>query len=158
MNPPRKIRTLMKKQPSSKSWFLVENVGKVETPGVAGLPGPRGGKHTTDGENGRQRGKAAATHKDPQARGRSSSGRSWAGIKKFKAATIAEAGNRGPGGRAEVLLAYQPVGPNARRFCETHPAISANGVRPVWWMTWKPARTCRTTPCCRSECRRDAGR
>ena len=41
-----------------------------------------------------------------------------AGITKFKAATIAEAEMCGHAGAAEVLLAYQPVGPNARRLLE----------------------------------------
>ncbi len=41
-----------------------------------------------------------------------------AGINKFKAATIAEAEMCGHAGAAEVLLAYQPVGPNARRLLE----------------------------------------
>ncbi len=39
-----------------------------------------------------------------------------AGIKKFKAATIAEAEMTAAAGAADVLLAYPTVGPNARRF------------------------------------------
>jgi D-serine deaminase-like pyridoxal phosphate-dependent protein len=39
-----------------------------------------------------------------------------AGIRKFKAATIAEAEMLGLAGAPDVLLAYQPVGPNAPRF------------------------------------------
>src|SRR5579872_2715931 len=39
-----------------------------------------------------------------------------AGINKFKAATIAEAEMLGRAGAADILLAYQPVGPNVRRF------------------------------------------
>ncbi len=38
------------------------------------------------------------------------------GINKFKAATIAEAEMLARAGVKDVLLAYQPVGPNARRF------------------------------------------
>lgn len=41
-----------------------------------------------------------------------------AGIKKFKCATIAEAEMLGLSGAADVLLAYQPVGPNMLRFIE----------------------------------------
>ena len=41
-----------------------------------------------------------------------------AGVTKFKAATIAEAEMCGHAEAAEVLLAYQPVGPNARRLLE----------------------------------------
>ncbi|HEY9489249.1 MAG TPA: D-TA family PLP-dependent enzyme [Chryseosolibacter sp.] len=41
-----------------------------------------------------------------------------AGISKFKCATIAEAEMLAAEGAKDVLLAYQPVGPKARRFCE----------------------------------------
>jgi D-serine deaminase-like pyridoxal phosphate-dependent protein len=40
------------------------------------------------------------------------------GITKFKCATVAEAEMVASCGAAEVLLAYQPVGPNAQRLCE----------------------------------------
>src|SRR5580658_7961756 len=40
------------------------------------------------------------------------------GIVKFKASTIAEAEMCATAGAADVLLAYQPVGPNARRLVE----------------------------------------
>src|SRR5687767_10696148 len=39
-----------------------------------------------------------------------------AGIKKFKCATIAEAEMLGNEGAPDVLLAYQPVGPKAKRL------------------------------------------
>jgi D-serine deaminase-like pyridoxal phosphate-dependent protein len=39
------------------------------------------------------------------------------GITKFKCATIAEAEMVAAAGAADVLLAYQPVGPNIRRLC-----------------------------------------
>src|ERR1700685_2354612 len=38
------------------------------------------------------------------------------GIKKFKAATIAEAEMCAADGAPDILLAYQPVGPNVRRM------------------------------------------
>jgi len=41
-----------------------------------------------------------------------------AGITKYKCATIAEAEMLALEGAKDVLLAYQPVGPKARRFCE----------------------------------------
>src|SRR5258708_5435778 len=41
-----------------------------------------------------------------------------AGIKKFKAATIAEAEMLAIAGAGHVLLALQPVGPNVRRFLD----------------------------------------
>ncbi len=40
------------------------------------------------------------------------------GITRFKCATIAEAEMLALEGAADVLLAYQPVGPKAKRFCE----------------------------------------
>lgn len=40
------------------------------------------------------------------------------GITKFKCATIAEAEMLAMQGSGDVLLAYQPVGPKAQRFCE----------------------------------------
>lgn len=42
------------------------------------------------------------------------------GITKFKCATIAEAEMLGTEGAPDVLFAFQPVGPKARRFCEVH--------------------------------------
>ena len=41
-----------------------------------------------------------------------------AGISKYKCATVAEAEMLAMEGAKDVLLAYQPVGPKARRFCE----------------------------------------
>jgi D-threonine aldolase len=41
-----------------------------------------------------------------------------AGISKFKCATIAEAEMLAMEGAKDVLLAYQPTGPKAKRFCE----------------------------------------
>ena len=41
-----------------------------------------------------------------------------AGITKFKCATIAEAEMAAMEGAPDVMLAYQPAGPKARRFCE----------------------------------------
>src|SRR5579862_8995026 len=40
------------------------------------------------------------------------------GITRFKAATIAEAEMAAAGGAPDVLLAYQPVGPNVARLVE----------------------------------------
>src|SRR3989337_1213734 len=45
------------------------------------------------------------------------------GITKFKCATIAEAEILAIEGAKDVLLAYQPVGPKARRFCELQRAF-----------------------------------
>ena len=54
------------------------------------------------------------TNKCPQVVGMMLDG----GITKFKCATIAEAELLATAGAKDVLLAYQPVGPKARRFCE----------------------------------------
>jgi D-serine deaminase-like pyridoxal phosphate-dependent protein len=105
----------MKGEPSGKNWFLVENAGKVETPALLIYP-------DRVEENIRRMVKMAGgaaklrphikTHKLGQIVERQVA----VGIKKFKAATIAEAEIAARWGAAEVLLAYQPVGPNARRF------------------------------------------
>src|SRR5687767_766282 len=46
------------------------------------------------------------------------------GITKFKCATIAEAEMAAVSGAPDVLLAYQPVGPNVRRFVHVVEAFS----------------------------------
>ncbi|MEX2231801.1 MAG: D-TA family PLP-dependent enzyme [Cyclobacteriaceae bacterium] len=46
------------------------------------------------------------------------------GISKFKCATIAEAEMLAIEGAKDVLLAYQPVGPKAKRFCELQRAFT----------------------------------
>ena len=48
-----------------------------------------------------------------------------AGISRFKCATIAEAEMTAEAGAADVLLAYQPVGPNAARFVRLGQAFPA---------------------------------
>src|SRR5260370_6522611 len=105
----------MKGEPSSKNWFLVENAGKVETPALLVYPDRveenirRMVKMCGSAEKLRPHIK---THKLAQIIER----QIVAGIKKLKAATIAEAEIAARSGAVEVLLAYQPVGPNARRF------------------------------------------
>jgi D-serine deaminase-like pyridoxal phosphate-dependent protein len=47
-----------------------------------------------------------------------------AGITRFKCATIAEAEMLAEEGAKDVLLAYQPVGPKAKRFCDLHRKFS----------------------------------
>jgi D-serine deaminase-like pyridoxal phosphate-dependent protein len=49
-----------------------------------------------------------------------------AGITKFKCATIAEAEMLLDQGARDVLLAYQPVGPKAERFCQLQHKFSAS--------------------------------
>jgi D-serine deaminase-like pyridoxal phosphate-dependent protein len=102
---------------SRKDWFLVENVDEVESPSLLIYP-ERVDENirrmvALAGQPARLR-PHAKTHKLAQVASRQID----AGIKKFKAATIAEAEMLARAGAADVLLAYQPVGPNARRFLE----------------------------------------
>jgi D-serine deaminase-like pyridoxal phosphate-dependent protein len=107
----------MKREPSGTSWFLVENAEKVETPALLVYP-------DRVEENIRRMVKIAGnaaklrphikTHKLAQIVELQIA----SGIKKFKAATIAEAEIAARAGAVEVLLAYQPVGPNTRRFAK----------------------------------------
>lgn len=102
---------------SSPDWFAVENLDEVESPALLIYP-------ARVEENIRRMvaiaGDAARlrphvkTHKLAQITARNIA----AGITKFKAATIAEAEMLGRENAADVLLAYQPVGPNARRFMQ----------------------------------------
>jgi D-serine deaminase-like pyridoxal phosphate-dependent protein len=103
--------------PQPRQWFEIENVEEVESPALLIYP------ERVD-ENIRRMVKIAGapeklrphakTHKLAEVAARQIA----VGIKKFKASTIAEAEMLGRAGAAEVLLAYQPVGPNARRFLE----------------------------------------
>ena len=53
------------------------------------------------------------------------------GIKKFKCATIAETEMAAACGAPEALLAYQPVGPNIRRWCQLVKRASGTGFSTV---------------------------
>src|SRR5437667_9351736 len=102
---------------SNGSWFLVNNIGEVESPSLLIYP-ERVEENIrrmveTVGDPSRLR-PHAKTHKLSEVATRQMA----AGITKFKAATIAEAEMLGRIGAPDVLLAYQPVGPNARRFIE----------------------------------------
>jgi len=99
------------------AWYSVDNVAEVPSPALLIYP-------DRVEENLRrmivQAGGAARlrphvkTHKLPQIVRLKLA----AGITKFKCATIAEAEMTAAAGGPDVLLAYQPVGPNARRFGE----------------------------------------
>ena len=102
---------------SRKDWFLIENVEEVESPALLIYP-ERVNENirrmvALAGQPARLR-PHAKTHKLAQVAARQIA----VGIKKFKAATIAEVEMLARAGAANVLLAYQPVGPNARRFLE----------------------------------------
>lgn len=104
--------------PSGRAdWFVVENTDEIESPALLLYP-----DRITEnirrmvkiaGDPNRLR-PHAKTHKlAPVAELQIA-----AGIRKFKVATIAEAETLARAGAGDVLLAYQPVGPNVRRFLE----------------------------------------
>ena len=100
-----------------QNWFEVENSDEVESPALLVYP------DRVD-ENIRRMVRMAGdvarlrphvkTHKLRPITARQIA----AGITRFKAATIAEAEMAADAGAADVLLAYQPVGPNVRRLLE----------------------------------------
>jgi D-serine deaminase-like pyridoxal phosphate-dependent protein len=103
------------KYSTPQNWFDVTNLDEVESPALLIYPG-RVEENirrmvTLAGHPSRLR-PHAKTHKLAQV----TAMEIRAGINKFKAATIAEAEMLARAGAADVLLAYQPVGPNARRF------------------------------------------
>lgn len=99
------------------NWFVVENVDEIESPALLIYPDRveenirRMVRIAGDPDRLRPH---AKTHK----LGPIAALQIAAGIRKFKVATIAEAETMARAGAAEVLLAYQPVGPNVRRFLE----------------------------------------
>jgi D-serine deaminase-like pyridoxal phosphate-dependent protein len=103
--------------PNNSNWFTIDNVADVPSPALLVYPerveGNIGRMISIAGDVGRLR-PHMKTHKMPDvirlqlARG----------ITKFKCSTIAEAEMTASSGGADVLLAYQPVGPNIRRLVE----------------------------------------
>jgi len=101
----------------NQDWFQVKNLDEVESPALLIYP-DRVEENirrmiATAGDPARLR-PHVKTHKLAPITARHIA----AGITKFKAATIAEAEMCASAGAADVLLAYQPVGPNARRLVE----------------------------------------
>lgn len=102
---------------SNRNWFEVENLDEIESPALLIYP-DRVCENirrmvAIAGDPARLR-PHVKTHKLAQVTAMQIN----AGINKFKAATIAEAEMCGRAGAAEVLLAYQPVGPNVRRLAK----------------------------------------
>jgi D-threonine aldolase len=107
----------MSQASTAPNWFEVENLDEIESPALLIYP-ERVEENirrmvAMAGHPGRLR-PHVKTHKlgpivELQIR---------AGISKFKAATIAEAEMLGRAGAAEILLAYQPVGPTASRLLD----------------------------------------
>lgn len=100
---------------TQNNWFLINNVDKLDTPALVIYP--ERVKHNIAlakeiiGDVSRLR-PHAKTHKCKEAALLMID----AGINKFKCATIAEAEMLGMSKAADVLLAYQPVGPKLERF------------------------------------------
>jgi len=99
-------------------WYLVENIEEISSPALLIYP-TRVEENIhrviemVDGDVARLR-PHAKTHKlVPLTRLQLKHG-----IRKFKCATVAEAEMLAKAGAAEVLLAYQPVGPNIRRLVD----------------------------------------
>ena len=107
----------MNDSPTNGNWFAAANADEIESPALLLYP-------DRVEENIRRMLKIAGspdrlrphakTHKLAQVAALQIA----AGIKKFKAATIAEAETLARAGAADILLAYQPVGPNGRRLLE----------------------------------------
>ena len=105
------------RQTLAQNWFGVTNLNEIESPSLLIYP-DRVKENIRRmvaimGDPSRLR-PHIKTHKLSQVTARNIA----AGIAKFKAATIAEAEMLGREGAPDVLLAYQPVGPNASRFVE----------------------------------------
>jgi D-threonine aldolase len=102
---------------SKPDWFLVANAEEVESPSLLLYP-------DRIAENIRRMIALAGSpeklrpHAKTHKLGPVAALQIAAGIRKFKVATIAEAETMARAGAAEVLLAYQPVGPNVRRLLE----------------------------------------
>ena len=107
----------MTKRPSPKEWYEVNNADEVASPALLIYP------HRVE-QNIQQMMKIAGdvnrlrphvkTHKLPQVVAMHQAH----GIDKLKCATIAEAEMLAESGVKDILLAYQPVGPNQRRLIE----------------------------------------
>jgi D-serine deaminase-like pyridoxal phosphate-dependent protein len=107
----------MNEPPSSQNWFAVNNLDEVESPTLLIYPDRVEANIqrmiALAGSADRLR-PHVKTHKLGQITTRQIN----AGITEFKAATLAEAQMCARAGAADVLLAYQPVGPNAPRFLD----------------------------------------
>ena len=99
-----------------KDWYIIDNISEVDSPALVVYPARakeniRMVKDFVNNEMTRLR-PHVKTHKSPEI----SKLLMEAGITKFKCATIAEAEMLAIAGAADVLLAYQPIGPKAKRF------------------------------------------
>ena len=96
-------------------WYEISNVADIPSPTVLLYPDriQRNLQRMVDMAGGAERLRPhVKTHKLPQI----IAFKRAAGIHKFKVSTIAEAEMTAAAGGEDILLAYQPVGPNARRL------------------------------------------
>jgi D-serine deaminase-like pyridoxal phosphate-dependent protein len=102
---------------ASGEWYTISNVNEIDTPFLAVYPDRIRENirilKTLVPDVSRLR-PHAKTHKSSEVAGMLME----AGITKFKCATIAEAEMLAAAGAPDVLLAYQPLGPKARRLAE----------------------------------------
>tara|TARA_R110002096_G_scaffold433667_6_gene652998 strand:- start:3159 stop:4247 length:1089 start_codon:yes stop_codon:yes gene_type:complete len=103
---------------SDPSWFEVDNVDEIPSPALLVYPDRVQANiarmlEIVDGDTARLR-PHVKTHKMAEVVRMQID----AGIVKFKCATIAEAELTAGAGAKDVLLSYQPVGPNVRRFAD----------------------------------------
>ncbi len=99
-----------------KDWYIIDNISEVDSPALIVYPARakeniRIVKGFVNDEVTRLR-PHVKTHKSSEI----SKMLMEAGINKFKCATIAEAEMLAIAGAADVLLAYPPIGPKAKRF------------------------------------------
>lgn len=97
-------------------WFVIQDIDHLDTPAMVVYPARvekniRTALKMVDNDTARLR-PHVKTHKSPEVAKRMLQ----AGITKFKCATIAEAEMLAQCGAADILLAYQPVGPKISRF------------------------------------------
>lgn len=114
---PETFRAATELAPVRAEWFVVANADEIESPALLLYP-------DRIAENIRRMVKIAGDpsrlrpHAKTHKLGPIAELQIAAGIQKFKAATIAEAETLARAGAVDVLLAYQPVGPNVRRLLE----------------------------------------
>lgn len=102
---------------TNAAWYAIENIDILDTPALAVYP-----KHVHENIRIVKTFVPDVTRLRPHMKTNKSAevGRMLIaeGIKKFKCATIAEAEMLAGAGAADILLAYQPVGPKAARLAE----------------------------------------
>jgi len=100
---------------AEQDWYIIDNVNELDSPALAFYP-----DHIADNINKLKASIDSVSRLRPHVKTHKSAEVTLlmmdAGITKFKCATIAEAEMLGACGAADVLLAYQPVGPKVKRY------------------------------------------